>query len=76
MSGGVHTTRQDDEYLLRIMGLRMKHQASTVAKMLDLKSERVRTMCNRVVDDDLRASCGLNGAETPKQVFAGYWRLS
>jgi hypothetical protein len=74
MSGGVHTTRQDDEYLLRMIGLRMKHQASTVAKMLDLKSERVRTMCNRVVDDDLRASCGLNGSETPKQVFAGYWR--
>jgi len=74
MSGGVHTTRQDDEYLLRMIGLRMKHQASTVAKMLDLKSERVRTMCNRVVDDDLRASCGLDGVETPKQVFAGYWR--
>lgn len=76
MSGGVHTTRQDDEYLLRMIVLRMKHQASTVAKMLGLKSERVRTMCNRVVDDDLRASCGLDGVETPKQVFAAYWRLS
>ena len=75
MSGGVHTTRQDDEYLLRIMGLRMKHQAADVAKMLGLKSERVRTMCNRVLDDDLRASCGLDGVETPKQVFAAYWRL-
>ena len=48
MSGGKHTTRQDDEYLLRMMALRMQHQAVTVAKMLGVKSERVRTMCNRV----------------------------
>jgi hypothetical protein len=60
------TTRQEDEEVL--------HQAGTVAKMLGLKSERVRSICNRVLDDDLRTSCGLNGAETPKQVFAGYWR--
>lgn len=68
------TTRQEDEEVLRVLSLRMKHQAGTVAKMLGLKSERVRSICNRVLDDDLRASCGLNGAETPKQVFAGYWR--
>lgn len=68
------TTRQEDEQVLRVINLRMKHQAGTVAKMLGLKSERVRSICNRVLDDDLRASCGLNGVETPKQVFAGYWR--
>ena len=68
------TTRQEDEQVLRVINLRMKHQAGTVAKMLNLKSERVRSICNRVLDDDLRASCGLNGVETPKQVFAGYWR--
>lgn len=68
------TTRQEDEEVLRVINLRMKHQAGTVAKMLGLKSERVRSICNRVLDDDLRASCGLNGVETPKQVFAGYWR--
>jgi hypothetical protein len=68
------TTRQEDEEVLRVLSLRMKHQAGTVAKMLGLKSERVRSICNRVLDDDLRTSCGLNGAETPKQVFAGYWR--
>lgn len=68
------TTRQEDEQVLRVLSLRMKHQAGTVAKMLGLKSERVRSICNRVLDDDLRASCGLNGVETPKQVFAGYWR--
>lgn len=68
------TTRQEDEEVLRVLSLRMKHQAGTVAKMLGLKSERVRSICNRVLDDDLRASCGLNGVETPKQVFAGYWR--
>ena len=68
------TTREEDEEVLRVINLRMKHQAGTVAKMLGLKSERVRSICNRVLDDDLRASCGLNGVETPKQVFAGYWR--
>jgi hypothetical protein len=68
------TTREDDEQVLRIIKLRMKHQAGTVAKMLGMKSERVRSICNRVFDDDFRASCGLDGAETPKQVFAGYWR--
>lgn len=68
------TTREEDEQVLRVINLRMKHQAGTVAKMLGLKSERVRSICNRVLDDDLRASCGLNGVETPKQVFAGYWR--
>lgn len=68
------TTREEDEQVLRVLSLRMKHQAGTVAKMLGLKSERVRSICNRVLDDDLRASCGLNGVETPKQVFAGYWR--
>lgn len=68
------TTREEDEQVLRVLSLRMKHQAGTVAKMLGLKSERVRSICNRVLDDDLRASCGLNGAETPKQVFAAYWR--
>ena len=72
MSGGKHTTRQDDEYLLRMMALRMQHQAVTVAKMLGLKSERVRTMCNRVVVDDIRAS-KKRGVETPEQVLAGYW---
>ena len=70
------TTREDDEEVLRVIKLRMKHQAGTVAKMLGMKSERVRSICNRVLDDDLRASCGLNGVETPKQVFAKYWRLS
>ena len=74
MSGGKHTTRQDDEYLLRMLDLRMQHQAVTVAKMLGLKSERVRTMCNRVLVDDIKASTK-DGIETSQQVLAGYWRL-
>jgi hypothetical protein len=72
MSGGKHTTRQDDDYLLRMLDLRMQHQAVTVAKMLCVKSERVRTMCNRVLVDDIRAS-KKQGVETPEQVLAGYW---
>jgi hypothetical protein len=72
MSGGKHTTRQDDDYLLRMLDLRMQHQAVTVAKMLGVKSERVRTMCNRVVVDDIKAS-KKQGVETPAQVLADYW---
>lgn len=75
MSGGVHTTRKDDDYVLRMMDLRMTHQAATVAHMFNLKSERVRTMCNRVLKDDIRASVK-DGVETPEQVLAGYWGLT
>jgi hypothetical protein len=52
----------------------MQHQAVKVAKMLRLKSERVRTICNRVLVDDIKASVK-GGMETSPQVLAGYWRL-
>lgn len=74
MSGGMHTTRADDDYVLRMMDLRIKHPAAEVARMLGLKSERVRTMCNRVLVDDIKASVK-GGVETSQQVLAGYWRL-
>lgn len=74
MSGGVHTTRQDDEYVLHLVKLRTHHQATAIAKAFGLKSERVRTICNRVLVDDIKASVK-DGIETSQQVLAGYWRL-
>jgi hypothetical protein len=74
MSGGVHTTRQDDEYVLQLVKLRMEHQAADIARMLGLKSERVRTICNRVLIDDIKASVK-DGVEEKQQVLAGYWGL-
>jgi hypothetical protein len=74
MSGGVHTTRADDEYVLRVVKLRMKQPAAEVARMLGLKSERVRTICNRVLIDDIKASIK-DGVEEKQQVLAGYWGL-
>jgi hypothetical protein len=74
MSGGVHTTRQDDEYVLHMVKLRVQHQASAIAKAYGIKSERVRTICNRVLADDIKASVK-DGVETSAQVLAGYWRL-
>jgi hypothetical protein len=75
MSGGVHTTRQDDEYVLQLVRLRMEHQAADIARMFGVKSERVRTICNRVLVDDIRASVK-DGVETTEQVMAGYWGLT
>lgn len=74
MAGGVHTTRADDEYVLHMVKLRVQHQAAAIAKAYGIKSERVRTICNRVLVDDIRASVK-DGVETSAQVLAGYWRL-
>lgn len=74
MSGGVHTTRADDEYVLHMVKLRVQHQAAAIAKAYGIKSERVRTICNRVLVDDIKASVK-DGVETSQQVLAGYWRL-
>lgn len=74
MSGGVHTTRADDEYVLHMIKLRMQHSAAAIAKAYGIKSERVRTICNRVLVDDIKASVK-GGMETSQQVLAGYWRL-
>lgn len=70
--GGRKSTRDDDDYVLRILDLRIRHGAAGAARMIDLKSEKVRTICNRILNDDMRIS--IKGeAETPEQVMSGYW---
>jgi hypothetical protein len=73
MSGGVHTTRKDDEYVLHLVKLRMQQPAADIARSFGVKSERVRTICNRVLVDDIRASVK-DGVETPEQVLSQYWQ--
>ncbi|CAB5220191.1 hypothetical protein UFOVP233_4 [uncultured Caudovirales phage] len=72
MSGGIWKGRKDDEALLRVLHLRMTLGAAEAGRWLGMKSEKVRTMCNRVLNEDLRVSV-MDGVETPKQVLAGYW---
>lgn len=74
MSGHYVSTRADDEYLLKIIKLRVKYSAASIARAYGLKSERVRTICNRVLIDDIRASTK-KGVETQQQVLAAYWEL-
>lgn len=62
----------DDEQLLNILMLRTKHGASGAAKILGMTSVRIRTICNRILNDDMRIS--IKGeVETPEQVMSGYW---
>jgi len=75
MSGGIHMTRKDDEYVLHMVKLRMKYQAANIARSYGLKPERVRTICNRVLVDDIKASVK-DAVETSEQVLAGYWRIA
>ena len=68
-----HRPREHDEQLLYILKLRQRYGAVRVADHLGLASARVRTICNRVLDDDMKASVK-DGVETKQQVLAGYWR--
>ena len=70
--GGITMTRSDDAKSLLILKLRIMYGAATAARLSDMKSERVRTICNRILIDDLRESVK-GGIETPEQVMAGYW---
>lgn len=68
-TGIVETTRDKDEYLLAILRLRMRCQPKQIAARLGLTSARVRTLCNRVLDDDVKFS-----GETESAVRGGYWK--
>jgi len=70
--GGVTMTRSDDAKALLILKLRTLYGAATAARLNGMKSEKVRTICNRILNDDLRASVK-DGIETPDQVMSGYW---
>ena len=69
--GGRKSTRDDDDYVLRILDLRIRHGAAGAARMIDLKSEKVRTICNRIFNEDVKCSV-IDGLETEDQVMAGY----
>jgi len=75
MMGGIHMTRKDDEHVLHIVKLRVKYPAANIARSYGLKPERVRTICNRVLIDDIKASVK-DGVETSEQVLAGYWGMA
>jgi hypothetical protein len=72
LSDGIWKGRKDDEAVLRVLRLRMDLGAAEAGRWIEMKSEKVRVMCNRVLNDDLRASV-IDGIETPEQVMAGYW---
>jgi hypothetical protein len=65
-------TRQDDDELLAVLAMRTRYGAAKTAAALGLRSERVRTLCNRIVQDDMKASL-IDGVETAEQVASGYW---
>lgn len=63
------STRDDDEWLLGIVRLRRHHGSGRIAQHLGLSSARVRTLCNRVLADDLKHS-----GEDEAVVRSAYWR--
>jgi hypothetical protein len=65
-------TRQDDEELLAVLAMRARYGAAPTARALGVPSERVRALCNRVLQDDMKASL-IGGVETAEQVASGYW---
>jgi hypothetical protein len=62
----------DDDQLLNILMLRTKHGASGAAKILGTTSVRIRTICNRIMNEDIRISIK-GDVETTEQVMSGYW---
>ncbi|CAB4166688.1 hypothetical protein UFOVP847_45 [uncultured Caudovirales phage] len=67
------STREQDECLLLIVKMRRRHGPLVTADELSLPSERVRVICNRIMNDDLKYSTKDN-MEAKQQVMAGYWR--
>ena len=70
--GGIPATRDDDDRVLYILSIRIAYGAAATARYLGMKSERVRTICNRILNDALKESVK-DGIETPDQVMSGYW---
>ena len=64
----IRSTRADDELLLEIIDLRRRCPAASVARFYGLTSARIRSMCNRVLIDDLKFS-----GEAEATVRAAYW---
>lgn len=67
------SNRLDDEDMLYILKIRKQYGPQKTADYLGLTSARVRVICNRIMNDDLKYSIKDN-METKQQVMAGYWR--
>lgn len=64
------SNRADDDRLLYLLRLRMCHSSSQIAAHIGgISSARVRTLCNRVRNEDVRDS-----GEDVETVQMGYWR--
>lgn len=61
--------REKDDFLLRLLQMRMTTQPKQISARVGLKPERVRTLCNRIVEHDLKYS-----GEPDDVVRSGYWR--
>ena len=62
-------TRDDDEWLVGIVRLRCNHSSGQIGRYLGMTSARIRTLCNRVLTDDLKYS-----GESEDVVRSAYWR--
>lgn len=61
-------TRAKDEFLLGLLRMRMATQPTQIGYRIGMAPSRVRTLCNRVLDDDVKFS-----GEAESTVRAGYW---
>jgi hypothetical protein len=66
------SSREYDANILRILQLRIQYGATRTARHVGLRPERVRTICNRILRDDLNTSVKY-GMETADKVRAAYW---
>ena len=74
MSGNILKDRDDDETLLRILDMRQRYGGAATARWIGMRPEKVRTLCNRVLEADLATSVK-DGIETREHVLDGYWRV-
>ena len=56
-----------------MLKMRRRYGPLRTADELGMASARVRVICNRIMNDDLKHSMKDN-LETKQQVMAGYWR--
>lgn len=63
------STSEDDEWLLGLVRLRCNHSSGQIGRYLGMTSARIRTLCNRVLTDDLKYS-----GESEDVVRSAYWR--
>lgn len=65
-------TRQEDEDVLYILRMRKCYGPLKAAGVLGMTSARVRTICNRIMYDDIKYSTKDN-VESQLEVLFSYW---